>query len=215
MTEPTPTEREEAQRLALVKEHYRRAGIFIQTYRGHAFSLEPNGERVYDLEDIAHALGNLCRFTGHSRRFYSVAEHSLLVAHECWEAIMRGPVASADLAADGARYGLFHDAAEAYLGDVSRPLKHLPGMEVYRDLEATIDLELDARFGLSRDPMIRAAVKRVDNELLAAEREQVFAESVRPKEWEWLPPPANVSIEFLPPEVAATRWLQAARRALR
>lgn len=187
---------------------------WIQTYRGHAFSLEPNGTRVYDLEDIAHALGNLCRFTGHSRRFYSVAEHSLLVAVEAWAALMKHGCELEEANA-GRRLGLFHDASEAYLGDVSRPLKRLPGMGAYRELEAILEREISARFGLSTDVAIRAVVKRADNDLLAAEREQVFAESVRPKEWEWLPPPAPVSIEFLPPEVAATRWLQAAKGALR
>lgn len=193
---------------------------WIQTYRGHAFSFLPDGERVYDLEDIAHALGNLCRFTGHSRRFYSVAEHSWLVGED---AVMRVHRHNSDrlevleLLDGNVAYpsALFHDAAEAYLGDVSRPLKRLSGMEPYRELEATIEHEIRERFGLSKDPEIWKIVKESDNALLAAEREQVFADSVRPKEWEWLPAAANLTIEFLPPEVAATRWLCAARRALR
>ena len=181
---------------------------WIQTYRGHAFSLLPDGERIYDLEDIAHALGNLCRFTGHSRRFYSVAEHSLIVADVAARNMGRLTDASE-------RLGLFHDASEAYLGDVSRPLKQLPGMDTYRELERKIEAEIGARFGLSMDPIVCLAVKGADNALLAAEREQVFFDRVRSAEWDWLPPPADVMIEFLPPEVAATRWLCAARRALR
>ena len=87
----------------------------IQTYTGKSFNPLP-GENEdcgpIELMDIAHALSHLCRFNGHTKRFYSVGEHSLhvsaLLAHH-------EPLIQA--------WGLLHDAAEAYLGDMVRPIK--------------------------------------------------------------------------------------------
>ncbi len=90
-----------------------RKGDWIQTFLGLRFyPLDPRPEDV-DARDIAHALANKCRFTGHTRRFYSVAEHSLLVAR----AFSRSASPTERL------WALLHDAAEAYLPDVARPIK--------------------------------------------------------------------------------------------
>lgn len=84
----------------------------IRTYTGKEFQftadIDPD---TIDIRDIAHALSHLCRFTGHTNLFYSVAQHCLLVA----EKIHGGP--EVKLAA------LLHDAAEAYVGDLSSPLR--------------------------------------------------------------------------------------------
>lgn len=79
--------------------------------------LSPSPEDVC-IEDIAHSLSNICRFTGHVRSFYSVAQHSVLVAQRVMH-----PLA-----------GLFHDAQEAYLGDMASPLKTL--FPLFHDLES-------------------------------------------------------------------------------
>lgn len=68
------------------------------------------------LEDVAHALANTCRYAGHTRRFYSVAEHAVLVADRL---AAMGALPAVVLA------GLHHDDAEAFVGDVARPLKSL------------------------------------------------------------------------------------------
>jgi uncharacterized protein len=84
-------------------------GDWIQTYTGRrVYPLDPSPEDI-DIADIAHALSNVCRFTGHVREFYSVAQHSVIVS-EC-------------VPAPFALLGLMHDAPEAYIGDISRPLK--------------------------------------------------------------------------------------------
>lgn len=81
----------------------------MQTFTGKLFDpLDPDPAMI-DLRDIAHALGNICRFGGHARRHYSVAEHSLLVASLVPEPL-RLPA-------------LLHDAAEAYIGDIIAPIK--------------------------------------------------------------------------------------------
>ncbi len=82
---------------------------FIFTYTGQRFwPMAPRTEDV-DVRDIAHALANTCRWGGHVKRFYSVAEHSVWV--------------SKHVPAGDALWGLFHDAAEAYMPDVPTPIK--------------------------------------------------------------------------------------------
>jgi len=103
-------------------------------------------ETEIQLEDIAHGLSHLCRFTGHTRWFYSVAQHSVVVSRLC--------------PAPLALYGLLHDAAEAYLGDVARPIKHTVAFEQYRAAEARLQALIYRRFGL--DPIEPPAVKEAD-----------------------------------------------------
>ena len=82
----------------------------IETYTGERFApFDPEPERVH-LTDIAAGLAHTCRFGGHSDRFYSVAEHSLYVSEEFTEPRLQ-------------LIALLHDAAEAYLGDIPRPVK--------------------------------------------------------------------------------------------
>lgn len=82
---------------------------FVATHRGRAFDLLTPSARAVDLDEIATALAQLCRWNGHTLVFYSVAEHSCRVADA--------------LPAPLAPYGLLHDAHEAYIGDLSSPLK--------------------------------------------------------------------------------------------
>ena len=95
-------------------------GPWLETFSGvHFHPLDPHPEDVR-IEDIAHALSNVCRYAGHSRFFYSVAEHSVYVA-----GLVRPELRLA---------ALVHDGGEAYTGDWPRPLKHPGGGE---GLEAT------------------------------------------------------------------------------
>ena len=120
---------------------------WIITASGRGFVLGDANSPVA-IEDIAHALARICRWTGHVESFYSVGEHSL---HVCEQVL----AATAELDdAERARCGLWallHDASEAYIGDVSTPLKrYLRGtalQSIYDQLERTMCLRLECSSG--------------------------------------------------------------------
>jgi hypothetical protein len=148
---------------------------FIQTYTKRKFYvLDPKPEQV-SIEDIAHALSMVCRFTGHVSRFYSVAEHSVRVSRRVME-LTGDPRQSL--------WGLLHDASEAYIADVSRPLKHTDAMSQYRAAEVQVQDAILERFGLSVIPPY--AVHTADLELLATEARDLMSPLV--DGWMELPP---------------------------
>jgi hypothetical protein len=116
----------------------------ILTVTGRYFDFTAPEAHPYNIAEIAHALSNLCRYTGHTRYFYSVAQHSVLVS------MLTPP--------EFALAGLLHDAAEAFLGDVSAPLKQL--LPEYRALESKVEAAVLGHFGLSF-PM-PACIKHAD-----------------------------------------------------
>lgn len=132
-------------------------GPWIRTFSGLRFyPLDPQPEEVR-LTDICHSLSMIARFGGHLPQFYSVAEHSFLVAKRVKE--LGGST-------EEILWGLFHDAAEAYIGDIPRPLKRLviPQIKTVEDRILSVIAE---RFGLEYPvPII---VKFADEELIAAE----------------------------------------------
>lgn len=114
-----------------------------------------------DLQDIAHALAQINRFTGHTTRPYSVAEHSMLVADI---AAHHGATPMVQLAA------LLHDAHEAYTGDVSSPVKWALG-HAWSDFEHTLERAVHRHFGLQSTFASQGRlVKRYDLIALATER---------------------------------------------
>lgn len=122
--------------------------------------LDPQVEDIH-IEDIAHALSNICRFGGHSREFYSVAQHSCLVSY-----LVPMPY---QLRA------LLHDASEAYLGDVIKPLKHRIAL-AYEPLEMLFTIAINRRFGIDLQATITAQehIKRSDKMALEMEFEYLF-----------------------------------------
>jgi len=132
---------------------------FIETFTGHTFApLAPNSVDIW-IEDIAHALSNQGRFSGHTRFRYSVAEHSVRVSELLAGAGKPVPVQL---------WGLLHDASEAYLVDLPTPLKvHPKFADVYRRAEKRVMRAVCQRFGLPfREP---TAVREADARLLATE----------------------------------------------
>lgn len=97
----------------------------VETFSGNFVdTLNPRPETIL-LEDVAHALAATSRFGGHTRAFYSVAEHAVFCANY---------VFNLTIDREAARAALHHDDAEAYLGDIPRPLKSL--LKDYKELEA-------------------------------------------------------------------------------
>lgn len=148
-----------------------RKGDWIQTYSGKPFyPLDPREEEI-DVCDIAHALSLICRYNGHCTRFYSVAEHSINVSNLV--AIKTGDTKLA-LA------GLLHDAAEAYIGDVTTPLKRSGVFASYRDVEHSIEKVIADCYGIPFP--YPPVIKECDEILLATEMRQLMA--LCPRAWE-------------------------------
>lgn len=129
---------------------------WILTASGRHFDFaDPQPDQI-DIRDIARALSCEARFNGHTRRFYSVAQHSVHVS----EIVPPGR----------ALEGLLHDASEAYCKDIPMPLKLM--LPDYRAIERRVDTAIRARFGLPHE--CSAAVQLADVTLLATERRDLM-----------------------------------------
>lgn len=134
-----------------------RIGDWMMTYTGRKFfPLDPRAEDI-DLRDIAWGLAHQCRYNGHGRFFYSVAEHSVLMSRHFSETLP-------------SREALLHDAAEAYIGDVIRPLKR--SLPQFVEIEANLERVIFARFNLPA--ILRDEIKAADTAILTDERNRLF-----------------------------------------
>lgn len=135
---------------------------WLQTYTGEAFfPLEPDIEKI-KIEDIAHALAYQCRYAGHSRYHYSVAQHSIYIS-----AVLPKKLALA---------GLLHDAAETYLTDIPRPLK--PFLPDYKKWERNLEELICQKY---RVDIFDPAIKEMDTRILYNERDAFMGPP--PRDW--------------------------------
>lgn len=169
---------------------------FIETYTGKAFYPLAPVVKDIDIWDVAHALANQCRFSGHARIHYSVAEHSVRVSDLLRE---WGEDRETQL------WGLLHDASEAYLVDVPLPLKALPEFDGYRKAEARLMKAICLKFRLrSEQP---ESVGRADRVLLATEARDLMP--CRPEHWRALGvPPLVMRISPWGTEMARFEFLK-------
>ena len=138
---------------------------YFRTYTGRVIHpLDPSPGEV-SIFDVAHALSQICRFVGHTREFYSVAQHSVLVSQH--------------VPREDALWGLLHDASEAYLCDLPAPIKHDPSMDVYRRAEDGLMAAVCSRYDLPHE--MPRSVKLADRLLLATEFRDVT--TVDDMEW--------------------------------
>jgi hypothetical protein len=173
----------------------REARPFIETASGRQFFIDAP---EFDTQDIARALSKQCRYTGHCSKFYSVAEHSVIVA-----AIMK----MLDL---GDPFeGLMHDGSEAFLSDIAAPWKAL--LPDYKILEAKIERPMRLAYGLPE--FITDGCKKADWLALFVEARVLMPSKAR----DWISPPGlkelaatiTVPIEGFPPSEAETLFLEA------
>lgn len=149
----------------------------IRTVSGKYINILDPDPALFDIDDIAHALSKLDRFGSHLPVFYSVADHCIWCASKAHEEPFTA---------------LMHDAAEAYLGDVVKPIKDLPQFAFYKQIEQRFDERLAEKFGFKYP--FPAIVKAVDNDALEMEWNQMMlAESVNRPLTHW----RTVRAEFL------------------
>lgn len=144
----------------------------IVTHSGIPFNVKWPSYESINIEDIAHSLAFQCRFTGHCKEYYSVAQHSVYV---CQQVLVTDNPFKIRLAA------LLHDAAEAYLGDVASPIKALlPDYSKYESIvqECIYKKYLGETYHLSS--YARNLIKKADLEVLAAEKRDIMPEG---EEW--------------------------------
>lgn len=167
---------------------------YIRTLSGRKFwPLNPRPEDV-DINDIASALSLMCRYNGHLPYLYSVGQHSLNVFYH-----------------SGLRWGLLHDATEAYLPDVPRPIKS--GLPFFKEIEQRLHDVIAEHFGLDSDSV--HCTKRADNEVLQWEYKHFRPsltlsdqqQTVRDK-------PVYVNFEQTRPDIVKSRFIYEYRRAV-
>lgn len=161
---------------------------------GRFYFLDPRPEDV-SIQSIAAALSKICRYNGHCRQFYSVAEHST-------HASFRPRVLSVK------RWALLHDAAEAYVGDMVRPLKQ--SLPQFREIEDRIMAAIAERFDLGPFP---EEVREIDMRLCATEKRDLMPGA---EDWPGMPKPYRDRIrETWGPVRARTYFLDRFRELFR
>lgn len=165
-------------------------GDWMQTFTGRQFyPADPRPEDI-DPTDIAHALSLLCRYGGHVERFYSVAEHCVLMSYA--------------VPPEDALAALLHDATEAYVVDLPRPLKRL--CPDYQAIEATVWIAIARHFGLP-SPDLPASVHEADNRILLTERNRLMTNTRYPWFQDGRMEPLDVTIVCWAPATAERRYL--------
>lgn len=166
---------------------------YFRTYSGRHVHPHCPVPGEIEILDVARALSHLCRFIGHTREFYSVAQHSVLVSYL--------------VPHEDALWGLLHDASEAYICDLAAPVKHMPEMLEYRVMEARLMCAICERFGLA--PTMPRSVVTADRALLATE----FRDVTTMNDLQWIKdecgfaPLSHLRINPWPPAIARQTFL--------
>jgi len=178
-----------------------RKGEWQQTSLGGRFYPEdPMPEEVF-ISDIANGLALDCRYSGQGRvdRFYSVAEHSVLMARHAYAVLKWAPMEALAV--------LLHDASEAFLNDLSRAVKHAVGPG-YSDLEDRIGRVIDRVFNVTEARLrLEKQIKSLDRCMVPLEKAAIMR---HPQPWAFdqFQPLRGVVIECWTPAVAKRQFLE-------
>lgn len=168
----------------------------IETASGGQIDLSDPDPAEIKLSDIATGLAHTCRFGGQCQQFYSVADHARFVSAE-----LNGPRMQL--------LGLFHDAAEAYLGDVPRPLK--TSLDRINTIEQRLLAATWEQLGVMPPTDTEwDQIMTVDDQLLAYEADQLLVDG----SWAADPPTLDYTVSSLPPGKAKVRFQQRAEQLL-
>lgn len=164
-----------------------RKGDWITTYSGiHFYPLDAREDEI-NIHDIAHSLSLQCRFAGHCNKFYSVAEHSCHIFDTATK--------------ENALWGLLHDATEAYLVDLPRPVKN--SMPIYKTTENRLMEIIASKYGLIAE--MPSEIKKLDIAILFAEAKQNMNSST--EEWKDQAEPLDIKLRFWNPKKAEVEFM--------
>ncbi len=171
----------------------RRTAKFVETYTGRKFYPTLADPGAFSVIDIAHALSNQCRYSGHTRDFYSVAQHSCLLTGYALEVMKATP--------DEALQVLMHDGPEGYLVDIARPVKQY--MPEYKGWDTSIDKAMRKWLGWEHaaEPDY---LHEIDGRIVADERAALMSKSGN--DWGRIDP-LGVQIDYWGPREAEEQFL--------
>lgn len=178
------------------------AGHTVETYSGRFVNFDCLNPEQFIIDDIATHLANICRFGGamDCAKWYSVAEHSVNVAR-----VLADRGAHPDIIFGG----LMHDAHEAYVGDITTPVKKMFG-HTYKDIVALLDREISRKFDVKLNS---AGIAEADQVMLAIEAWHLMPSGGEHVEWSGLPdvsPPVKALYQprFWTPHVARKQFME-------
>ena len=158
----------------------------IQTQSLRYFNIvDPQPDQI-TIEDIAHALSHICRFAGHTNKFYSVAQHCTIMSYHVTPMY--------------ALHALLHDAAEAFLGDIPTPLKQM--LPEYKIIERRVEKVILEKFGITYMP---PEIKEFDTRMLVTEQNCLMPEANR--HWAFDAKPLDILIRPAKPAIAKHNYL--------
>ena len=171
----------------------------IRLYSGKYLDLADPRPEDFTLADVARGLSHVCRFGGQVERFYSVAEHSY---HCAYLALTDGRGPSVALAC------LMHDAAEAFVGDIVKPLKVM--LRGYDEVEKAVERAIARKWGIDFD-IAAGVVKEIDRSMLIAERRALFSSDKVKWTGEDTVRKVHVNIGCWDPDLAMRLFIQQAK----
>ncbi len=133
--------------------------VYVRGFYGQYFNYYRPEDYTFTIPEFAHSLSKICRFSGHVRSHYSVAQHSVLVSY------------AVPNEGELQYQALLHDAAESFMSDVPSPLKRIIG-PIYMEIEANIERAIFRQFGLPEE--MDSRVRDADRLLLSVERRDLI-----------------------------------------